>query len=83
MFGRGHFNAGVLVDPKPDHKFDPSDPEKLSAFRNKIWSVYYGLFPDDLGSYMGDVRDCSQENRGEAESARSSALASLQRGVIT
>jgi hypothetical protein len=39
MFGRGHFQAGVIVDPKPALKFDPSDPAKLAEFRNKIWCV--------------------------------------------
>lgn len=37
MFGRGHFNAGVLVDPKAAYKFDPTDMDKLAAFRNAIW----------------------------------------------
>ena len=37
MFGRGKFNAGVLVDPKPQYRFDPADTEKLSQFRNLIW----------------------------------------------
>ena len=39
MFGRGRFNAGVLIDPKPEYKFDPADEEKLAAFRNAIWFV--------------------------------------------
>lgn len=39
MFGRGRFQAGVLVDPKPNFKFDPSDEIKLAAFRNTIWYV--------------------------------------------
>ncbi|KAJ7448015.1 hypothetical protein FB451DRAFT_1289566 [Mycena latifolia] len=37
MFGRGRFQAGILVDPKPAFKLDPSDPDKLAEFRNKIW----------------------------------------------
>ncbi|KAJ7449028.1 hypothetical protein B0H11DRAFT_2079248 [Mycena galericulata] len=37
MFGRGRFQAGVIVDPKPAFKFDPSDSVKLAEFRNKIW----------------------------------------------
>ncbi|TFK38857.1 hypothetical protein BDQ12DRAFT_629926 [Crucibulum laeve] len=37
MFGRGHFQAGVLIDPKPEFKFDPSDEVKLADFRNNIW----------------------------------------------
>lgn len=39
MFGRGRFQAGVVVDPKPEFKFDPADETKLAEFRNKIWSV--------------------------------------------
>lgn len=37
MFGRGRFNAGVLVDPKPQFKFDPKDEVQLKEFRNLIW----------------------------------------------
>ncbi|KAI0091717.1 hypothetical protein BDY19DRAFT_904330 [Irpex rosettiformis] len=37
MFGRGRFNAGVLIDPKPAFKFDPANTEKLAEFRNAIW----------------------------------------------
>lgn len=37
MFGRGRFNAGVIVDPRPEFKFDPEDAEKLAEFRNLIW----------------------------------------------
>lgn len=37
MFGRGRFQAGVLVDPKDAFKFDPSDENKLAEFRNLIW----------------------------------------------
>lgn len=37
MFGRGKFNVGVVVEPTPEHTFDPSDKEKLVEFRNKIW----------------------------------------------
>ncbi|OBZ79958.1 L-aminoadipate-semialdehyde dehydrogenase large subunit [Grifola frondosa] len=37
MFGRGRFNAGVLIDPRPAFKFDPKNAEELAAFRNKIW----------------------------------------------
>ena len=39
MFGRGRFNAGILVDPKPQYKFDPKDSKKLAEFRNIIWYV--------------------------------------------
>ncbi|KAF8825493.1 hypothetical protein HHX47_DHR6000281 [Lentinula edodes] len=36
MFGRGRFQAGILVEPKPPYKFEPSDETKLSEFRNKL-----------------------------------------------
>lgn len=39
MFGRGRFQAGVLVDPKSNFKFDSSDKVKLADFRNLIWYV--------------------------------------------
>lgn len=39
MFGRGKFNAGVLIDPRPAFVFDPTDQGKLVDFRNKIWYV--------------------------------------------
>ena len=42
MFGRGRFNPGVIVDPKPEFAFDPEDQEKLAEFRNKIWYVGSG-----------------------------------------
>ncbi|KAJ7819956.1 hypothetical protein B0H14DRAFT_3089317 [Mycena olivaceomarginata] len=35
IFGRGRFQAGVIVDPK--NKFDPYDPLKLAQFHNLIW----------------------------------------------
>ncbi|KIM78762.1 hypothetical protein PILCRDRAFT_10982 [Piloderma croceum F 1598] len=37
MFGRGRFNAGVLVDPISQQRFDPVDATLLEEFRNKIW----------------------------------------------
>ncbi|KAJ7769931.1 hypothetical protein B0H16DRAFT_1516867 [Mycena metata] len=39
MFGRGRFQAGVVVDPKDAFKFDPSDSAKLAQFRNTIWAT--------------------------------------------
>ncbi|TCD61298.1 putative NRPS-like protein biosynthetic cluster [Steccherinum ochraceum] len=39
MFGRGKFNAGILVDPRPEYAFDPVDEAKLVQFRNDIWST--------------------------------------------
>ena len=37
MFGRGKFNAGVLIDPAPAFKFDPCNTTALVEFRRKIW----------------------------------------------
>lgn len=37
MFGRGRFNAGFLIEPKEQYRFDPADETKLAAFRNAIW----------------------------------------------
>ncbi|PBK97000.1 acetyl-CoA synthetase-like protein [Armillaria gallica] len=37
MFGRGKFQAGVLVEPKREFSFDPADTVLLSQFRNQIW----------------------------------------------
>ena len=37
MSGRGKFNPGLLVDPKPEYKFNRDDQDKLAAFRNAIW----------------------------------------------
>ena len=43
MFGRGRFNPGVIIDPKPEFVFDPEDQEKLAEFRNKVWCVDHGF----------------------------------------
>ncbi|KLO12645.1 acetyl-CoA synthetase-like protein [Schizopora paradoxa] len=37
IFGRGRFYAGVVVDPKPELRFDPMDGNARVTFRNKIW----------------------------------------------
>lgn len=37
MFGRGRFYPGVVVDPKPEFRFDPVDERALTEFRNLIW----------------------------------------------
>ncbi|KAK0491291.1 hypothetical protein IW261DRAFT_1547429 [Armillaria novae-zelandiae] len=37
FFGRGMFQAGVLVEPKAQFAFDLEDESKLAEFRNKIW----------------------------------------------
>jgi hypothetical protein len=43
MFGRGYFQAGVVVDPKPGLKFNPSNEFELAEFRNKIWYLRFSL----------------------------------------
>ncbi|THU84226.1 acetyl-CoA synthetase-like protein [Dendrothele bispora CBS 962.96] len=37
MFGRGKFQAGIIIEPTKEEQFDPRDEVKLSEFRNKIW----------------------------------------------
>jgi hypothetical protein len=37
MFGRGRFHNGVIIEPKAEYAFDPSDEKKLTDFRNDIW----------------------------------------------
>ncbi|CCM00767.1 uncharacterized protein FIBRA_02808 [Fibroporia radiculosa] len=37
MFGRGRFQAGILIEPKPEYVFDPTDEVKLAEYRNLIW----------------------------------------------
>ncbi|KAI0062574.1 acetyl-CoA synthetase-like protein [Artomyces pyxidatus] len=37
MFGRGKFQNGVIVDPRPQFVFDPKDEQALVEFRNVIW----------------------------------------------
>ncbi|KAI1786493.1 acetyl-CoA synthetase-like protein [Ganoderma leucocontextum] len=37
IFGQGKFQNGVLVEPKPEYKFDPQDVKKLEEYRGKIW----------------------------------------------
>ncbi|KAK6966634.1 acetyl-CoA synthetase-like protein [Favolaschia claudopus] len=37
MFGRGRFQAGILVEPNASFKFDPADEVKLAEYRNLIW----------------------------------------------
>ncbi|KAK6984778.1 acetyl-CoA synthetase-like protein [Favolaschia claudopus] len=39
IFGRGRFQAGVIVEPQPAYKFDPEDQVKLAEFRNMIWNT--------------------------------------------
>ena len=51
MFGRGRFQNGVLIDPKPQFAFDPKDEAKLEAFRKLIWQVFVSLRVS-LGSHF-------------------------------
>ncbi|KIP01948.1 hypothetical protein PHLGIDRAFT_319891 [Phlebiopsis gigantea 11061_1 CR5-6] len=37
MFGRGKFTTGVIVEPKPEFRFDPVDHAKLAEFKSLIW----------------------------------------------
>ncbi len=37
MSGRGQFQAGVLVEPKPQFALDPADETKLTNFWSLIW----------------------------------------------
>ncbi|KAK0463970.1 uncharacterized protein EV420DRAFT_1638889 [Desarmillaria tabescens] len=37
MFGRGKFQAGILVEPKREFSFYPADIVLLGRFRNQIW----------------------------------------------
>ncbi|KAF5346966.1 hypothetical protein D9758_010089 [Tetrapyrgos nigripes] len=37
MFGRGQFQAGIIVEPKLQYAFDVSNEKELSDFRNLIW----------------------------------------------
>jgi hypothetical protein len=37
MFGRGQFQAGILVEPQPQYRFNPANLELLEDFRNRIW----------------------------------------------
>lgn len=37
MFGRGRFNAGVVIEPTPEWTVDPRDEVAVAEFRNKIW----------------------------------------------
>ena len=37
MFGRGRDEAGILVEPVPNHQIDVDDDVQVAAFRNAIW----------------------------------------------
>ena len=75
MFGRGRFQNGVLIDPKPPFAFDPKDEAKFEAFRELIWRVY-------VLSYLPLVSQLKiQANGGAAECLRTTTLSPVQRGM--
>ncbi|CCM01516.1 uncharacterized protein FIBRA_03572 [Fibroporia radiculosa] len=37
MFGRGRLQNGVIIEPAPEHAFDPNDTSRLQSFRETIW----------------------------------------------
>ncbi|KAJ7641940.1 male sterility protein-domain-containing protein, partial [Roridomyces roridus] len=39
MFGRERNQIGVLIEPHPQQKVDPSDEKQLAEFRNLIWPI--------------------------------------------
>ncbi|EPQ54835.1 acetyl-CoA synthetase-like protein [Gloeophyllum trabeum ATCC 11539] len=39
MFGRGHNQVGILIEPRPEHAIDPADEAALARFRNELWPV--------------------------------------------
>ena len=38
-FGRGHAQAGILVEARLGNEVDSSDQDAVARFRNAIWSV--------------------------------------------
>ncbi|KAJ7360799.1 putative aminoadipate reductase [Mycena albidolilacea] len=39
MFGRERNQVGVLIEPNPQYKLDPSNEQQVARFRNTIWPV--------------------------------------------
>ncbi|EJD40563.1 acetyl-CoA synthetase-like protein [Auricularia subglabra TFB-10046 SS5] len=37
MFGRTRPHNGVVIEPRPEHAFDPRDRKRLEEFRDSIW----------------------------------------------
>jgi long-subunit acyl-CoA synthetase (AMP-forming) len=37
MFGRERNQAGILVEPHPEHAIDVNDEKAVVEFRNEIW----------------------------------------------
>ena len=75
MFGRGRFQNGVLIDPKPQFAFDPKDEAKLENFRTLIWQVSISLFVSFGSNYE------IQADRGAPERLCSTTLPTVQRGM--
>ncbi|KIJ16095.1 hypothetical protein PAXINDRAFT_11135 [Paxillus involutus ATCC 200175] len=39
MFGREQSQAGILIEPRPEHAIDINDEKAVVEFKNKIWPV--------------------------------------------
>lgn len=39
MFGRGHDQAGILIEPAPGHEINVTDDLQLAELRNNLWLV--------------------------------------------
>lgn len=37
MFGRAKPQAGILIDPVPEHAIDPKDETAVTKFKDEIW----------------------------------------------
>ena len=37
IFGRGRFQNGILIEPKPESSFDVSDSHAAEIFKDSIW----------------------------------------------
>jgi long-subunit acyl-CoA synthetase (AMP-forming) len=37
MFGREQSQAGILIEPRPEHAIDINDEKAVVEFKNKIW----------------------------------------------
>ena len=75
MFGRERFQTGVIIEPKPQYQFDPSDEMKLANFRNMIW-YGFAVHSHWVLIYIFVL----QAYREEDQRVRSAAFETLQRG---
>ncbi|KZT20596.1 acetyl-CoA synthetase-like protein [Neolentinus lepideus HHB14362 ss-1] len=39
MFGRGHNEVGILIEPRREHAINPVDEVTLAEFRNLLWPI--------------------------------------------